>query len=219
MKQISEAALIGGRAAVIGQKHIAHEHDAGVANQGVEVTALDFLCQTQVLLDHLEEDLDIPALTVDADNFLVGQIGIRGQDGQPVAVFPVANEYQLAKCPAGERDQCTGQDLCSAPALFQPAIDRHQIQTLALKTIMDRADLFHHPNNRHRNGQCGYRSGHGEPTVHEQIACGQARLQCPVDHRFQMLCRLHGGFAATLMGAAATIHRLEILAKTFLSIR
>jgi len=121
---------------VISQKHLPHENDACITNQGIEVTELEFFGQTKMLLDHLERELDIPALTVGADNFLVGQIGIRGQESQPVAVVSVANEYQLARQFAGERHETTGKDLRFSAAFFQSAVDRHQIQALSLKTAL-----------------------------------------------------------------------------------
>ena len=81
-----------------------------------------------MLLGHLEENLDAPAFSEDADYLLVGQIDFRRQADQPAVFISVTNEYQLAQQPPGERDQRTSLDLGSAPAFFQPAVDPHQSQ-------------------------------------------------------------------------------------------
>jgi hypothetical protein len=46
--------------ALIGQKHIAHENDGRMGNQGIKVTALDFFGQFQMLFGHFEEYFDTP---------------------------------------------------------------------------------------------------------------------------------------------------------------
>ena len=88
---------------MIGQKNIAHEDDAGMANQVIKITALDFLGQAQVLFHHLKENLNAPTLPLNTDVFLVGKIDVGRQDLQPVAVGSVANEYQLTGQPTGKR--------------------------------------------------------------------------------------------------------------------
>ena len=63
----------------------------------IEVTASDLSGQTPMLFDHLEENLDVPALSVDADDPLVGQIDIRRQNGRPIDVIFVADEHPFAR--------------------------------------------------------------------------------------------------------------------------
>lgn len=71
MEQFTETTLIGTQSAMIDQKQIPHEHDTHMANQRIVITALDFLSQTQVLFDHLEEHFDVPTFSVDADYILI----------------------------------------------------------------------------------------------------------------------------------------------------
>ena len=80
---------------MVGHKHVPHENNAGMANQSIEITALNFLGQSQVLFDHFKEHLDIPTFSVDANNVFSGQVDIRGQNRQPGAAMPVANEHQF----------------------------------------------------------------------------------------------------------------------------
>ena len=48
----------------IGQKHVAHQHNGGVGDRDIVVTALNILCQLQMLLGHFEEHLNIPTFTI-----------------------------------------------------------------------------------------------------------------------------------------------------------
>jgi hypothetical protein len=67
VKQISKTALIGGKAAMISQEHVSHEHNPRMADQRILVTALDLLGQAQVLFDHFEKHADVPAFPVGMD--------------------------------------------------------------------------------------------------------------------------------------------------------
>ena len=57
VKQVSEAAMICLHAALVCREHVAHEDDRGMGNQSIEITALDFLGQFQVLFGYLEKYL------------------------------------------------------------------------------------------------------------------------------------------------------------------
>ena len=59
---------------MISQEHVSHEHDTRMADQRIEVTALDLLGQAQVLFDHFEKHLDVPAFSVNTDDVLSAQI-------------------------------------------------------------------------------------------------------------------------------------------------
>jgi hypothetical protein len=94
--------MIGGKPAMISQEHISHEHNTRMADKRIVVTALNLLGQAQVLFDHFEKHLDVPAFPVGADDVLSAQIDICGKQCQPVAFASVSHEYQLARQPAAK---------------------------------------------------------------------------------------------------------------------
>lgn len=79
----------------MGQKHVAHEHNGGMSDQGIIVPALDSFCQLQVLFGHFEEHFNIPALAIDSDDVFVREIDIGRQQGKPVFLAAVSNKNQF----------------------------------------------------------------------------------------------------------------------------
>lgn len=77
MEQVAKGAAIGLHAALICREHVAHENDSGVSDQGIEVTALNLLGRFQVLFGHLEKNLDVPTLIVEAHDIFSGRLGVR----------------------------------------------------------------------------------------------------------------------------------------------
>ena len=58
-------------AALVCQEHVAHENDGCMGDQSIEIPALNFLGQSQVLFGHLEKYLDVPAFAVNAYDVLI----------------------------------------------------------------------------------------------------------------------------------------------------
>ena len=65
-----------------GQEHVANHDDGCMGDLAVEVLGLKILFQAQVPFAHLEEDLDVPTLSVNWDHFFVGQVNVGGQKSQ-----------------------------------------------------------------------------------------------------------------------------------------
>ena len=61
-------------AALVCQENVTHEDNCGMSDQGIEIPALNFLGQFQVLFCHFEKNLDVPAFAVDANDVVVGQV-------------------------------------------------------------------------------------------------------------------------------------------------
>jgi len=53
-------------------------------NLHVITATLEFLGQCQMVLADLEENLDVPAFSVDSDDFFRIQFGVSAQDSQPI---------------------------------------------------------------------------------------------------------------------------------------
>ena len=76
VKQVTKGAIIRFHAALICRKHIAHEDDGGMSDPVIEIPALNFFSQFQVLFGHFEKQLDVPAFAVYTHDVLIGQLSV-----------------------------------------------------------------------------------------------------------------------------------------------
>jgi len=71
--------MIGFKMTLVSKKYVAHGHNGCMSDQGVEVSALDFFSQLQILLGHFEEHFDIPTFPIDLDDIFVRKMDIGRQ--------------------------------------------------------------------------------------------------------------------------------------------
>ena len=106
------------------QKDIAAHDNGDMADDAIKIPQLGFPFEVEVVFHHLEEHLDIPPFAVDADDFLISQINLGREDGQPLAFVAVADKDDFDLLLLFGFDHHAGQDSGLAPPLFSLAKSR-----------------------------------------------------------------------------------------------
>jgi len=119
------------------EEDVSGHHDGRVGDDGIEVPALAAFLQFQVLLGRAEEYLDVPAFAVNADNVFIGKGEVSGKQGQPVSLVLVSHEDELGFEAVLELNLCVGQDLGSASAFPDMAVNLHHVHLLPFEDVVD----------------------------------------------------------------------------------
>ena len=189
MKQQAEGSWILRPALLDAQKNVPGHHDGRVGYEGIEVPALAAFLQFQMLLGRAKEHFDVPALAVNADNVFIGKDEVSGKQGQPVSFVLVSHEDELGFEAILELDLRIGKDPGSAPAFADLAVNLRHVHLLSFEDVVDLGRAFDHADDGDVLAHIGDQSGHGEPTVHEQVLGLDTGLQSTHNHGLNQFCR------------------------------
>ncbi len=184
MEQQTEGSWIFRPTLLDAQKNVSGHHDGRVGDEGIEVPALAAFLQFQMLLGRTEEYFDVPTLAVNADNVFIGNGEVSGKQGQPVFLVLVSHEDEFGLEAILELNLGVGQDLGSASAFSDQAVNLRHVHLLPFEDVVDFGCAFDHADDGDVLANLGDQGRHGEPTVHEQELGLDAGFQSAFDHGF-----------------------------------
>ena len=190
------------------QKNIATHDNGDMADDAVKIPQLGFSLKVEVMFHHLEKHLDIPPFAVDADDFLVGQVDLGRQNGQPLPFMAVADKDDSDSLLLFGFNHHAGLNPGLTQPLLQLGEELAQGQPLPLMPVKYLRHILAHADHRQLLAQGGKESGKGKPAVHQKVVGPDASRQHPFHHGFQMTCGFGHGFHPALVAAAALVHLL-----------
>ena len=177
----------------------------------VKTTQLGFPFEVEVVLHHLEKNLDVPPLAINPDDLLIGKINIGGQDRQPLTFLAVTDKDDFYLLLFLGLDNYAGKNLCLAWLLFQFAEQTPKVPAIVLgagKTPWADPCPCKSPANAYPREGSEEDRGERKPTVHQDIIGSYPHGQHPFDHSFQVVGGFDDSFHPTFVTAAALVQLL-----------